>query len=315
MMDDADDDFQEIMTRLDVTQCRKLTLVGAERNQQIVAPPDNDFHMLRNPLQITAISGLIREAGNLICLELYNVELVGSRESFAEFANSIEYQGKLQALSLEHCRLDKASAKESALDCVVVALCRSLYIRDLTLVAAESHALGSLSATTLGLLGSSQSLHTLRLCNMGIDDDHAAALAHSLKQNNALRTLKVSFSMGQVGSTAMVSMLTHNVSVEKLDILLEKVEDEVATLQLARAMQSSKSLHDYDLSFASDLHLTSTLCQVYEELKEWKEVAEEMAFTSTSLSNCPFIRLINATLDYCLMACLGNSSKASTLAS
>ena len=324
-MTDADEEIQAVMARLDVAQCRKLTLVGAERDDQtVIMPPNGEFQVLHNPLQVSALSEIMREAPSLVCLELYNMELVGHSESFVDFANAIEYQGKLQALSLEHCRLGKNSRnkrrlattdnKETPLDSVVKALCHNLYIRDLTLVADESQSLGRLSATTLGLLGSSQSLHTLRLCNMGMSDDETSALAHALKENNALRNLQVSFSMGHIGSTAMISMLTHNVSVEKLDIVLEQVEDEDATLQLARAMQSSKSLVDFDLSFSDDLPLTSTFQQVYYELKEWKEVAEEMAWKSTSLSNCPFIQLLERTLEYCLTGCYtGSSSSYKTL--
>ena len=324
-MTDADEEIQEIMARLDLKQCRKLTLVGADKETNVIMPPNSnndEFQVLRNPLQVSALSEILREAQSLVCLELYNIELVGSHESFVDFANAIEYQGTLQALSLEHCRLGNsnsskrrcATSKEQPLDCVVRALCRNLYIRHLTLVAEEPQSLGSLSATTLGLLGSSQSLHTLRLCNMGMSDDETSALAHALKENNALRNLQVSIRMGQVGSTAMISMLTHNVSVETLDIVLEQVEDEDAPLQLARAMQSSKSLVDFDLSFANDLPLTSALQQVYDELKEWKEVAKEMAWKSTSLSNCPFIRLLERTLEYCLTGCCtGSSSSYKTL--
>lgn len=327
-MAEADEEIQEVMNRLDVTQCRKLRLVGADTLSNLEQETNasmphtqsdgGEFQVLHNPLPVSALSEIIREAPNLICLELYNMELAGTAEKFVDLANAIEYQGTLQALSLEYCRIgrsidgnktDNSSIKDQPLDFVVIALCRNLYLRDLTLVADAPQSLGTLSATTLGLLGSSQSLHTLRLCNMGMTDDETSALAQALKQNNALRNLQVSLSMGEVGSNAMVSMLTHNVSVETLDVVLEQVEDDDSTLQLARAMQSSKSLVDFDLSFADDLPLTSTFQQVYDELQEWKEVAKDMSWKSTSLSNCPFMRLINSAIDYSLSDCCTGSQR------
>ena len=191
---------------------------------------------------------------------------------------------------------------------LVAVLARSLHIRELTLVADKPQSLGCISVDTAGLLGRSGSLHTLRLYKMGIDDSHAAALAHSLRQNNTLRNLRVSMKMGQLGSLAMSSMLAQNISLEKFNLFLEMVEDEEAALHLARAMQSSTSLKHYNLSFDSDQILTSSLRQVHVDLKESKELAKEMDFSSTSLSNCPFIQLIHAALD----CCLNNGSIAGT---
>ena len=287
----ADDDVARFLSQVgDPKECRKLTLVRVGSKFSV------DCHQVNNPFPVAALTKVVQQAKQLVCLELCWIRLVGTMEEFAAFARAIESLPYLQAFSMEHCRLNKKAAKESALEPVVRALVSCLCLCDVTLIADKPNSLGSLSIDTVGFLGRSPSLQILRLDKLGLVDSHVAELAQALKANVMLQTLRLSCSVDDHGSFSIVQMLEHNKNIQTFDLFLETVHSEESTLRIAGALQASASLKHYSLDFGSK-NLSSRLLQVQNEVIETKALARELEFSSTRLSNCPFIRLLNGAID------------------
>lgn len=276
----------------DPKDCRKLTLVRHGSKY----PSSLTCHHVHNPFPVSALTTVVHQAKQLVCLELCRIRLVGSMEEFAAFARAIEGLPYLQAFSMEQCRLNRNAAKRSALEPVVRALVSCLCICDVTIIADKPHSLGNLSIETVGFLGRSPSLQILRLEKLELADAHIAELAQALETNVILQRLRLSCRILDFGSCAIVQMLVRNNTIHMFDLFLETVHNEDSTLRIAGALQSSASLKHYNLDFGSK-DLSSRLIQVKNEVIETKALARELEFSSTRLSNCPFIRLLNGALD------------------
>jgi len=277
----------------------KLTLMGTEDQ---VATFGN-YRMLKNPVKIDTLIEIVEENPDLVCLELFKIRLKGDLEAYTQLANTIERHGMLQAFSMERCRILPTATDPHlsfALDPVVAALSRGRFLRDLTLIADGNGAMGSLSVSPLYLLGQSSSLRSLRLCHMDMDSTHMTTLWEALRFNEMLRTLKLSLHLCEHGTLAIQSLLAHNKSLESVEIVLESVQAEISVLHLARALQAADWLKYSDLVLPKEQEMTSTLHQALVEFKVGKELAREMAWTSTNVSNCPFIRLFYKVVDYCI---------------
>lgn len=278
----------------DPKDCKKLTIVqhGARYRYNT-----NDFFRVSNPFPISALTNVVKRARRLVCLELYRIRLEGSLEDFADFARAIESLPYLQAFSLEYCRVNnKKVAKQSPLDPVVRALMSCLCILDITLIADKPLSLGTLSIDTVGFLGRSPSLQILRLERLDLEDSHTAELSRALEANVLLHTLKLHCSISDPGSCAIVQMLERNNTIHTFDLFLETIENEEAAYRIGGAFQASASLKHYHLDFGSK-NLSSRLKQVQDEVIETKALVKELEFSSTRLSNCPFIRLLNGAID------------------
>jgi len=272
----------------------KITLLGTE----LYAASFGHHRLVQNPFDVNNLVDILETNTGLLCLELYKVELRGDPLAFKKLSDAIEKHGKLRALSLEQCRLTDVALTPGhsfslALDPVVVVLARGPILRDLTLVAEYNGALGGLSSSTLELLGRSSSLHSLRLCRMNMDSYQMTALTKTIKSNRILRTLKLSFHLCPTNTLAVESMLAENRGLESLEVVLDTYQDEKTVLHIARVLQAAAWLKHYDLILPKEQAMTKTLIKAMTEVKEGQELAKEMAFSSTSLSNCPFIRMFH----------------------
>ncbi|CAB9513148.1 expressed unknown protein [Seminavis robusta] len=290
--------------------CRKLTLVRAGtrfHHDSSTSTSTTQCYYVNYSFPVATLITILRKAKRMVCVELCRLRLVGNLEDFRQLALALEGQAYLQAFSLEGCRLPSrlvASTRQKALEPVVKALATCPCIVDVTLIADKPRGLGSLSAETVGFLGRSPSLQVLRLDKVGLEDRHIVALSEAVMDNKILHTLRLSCNLSSdAGSFAMVHLLQHNTTLQKLDLLLETVpQHEAWTLRIARALQSSSSLRHYNLDFDNTAannsgHHDEFVKGVQEEVKESKALARELEFSSASLSNCPFIRLINRAID------------------
>lgn len=289
----SDDDVERFLSDLgDPKDCRKLTLV----RQGSKYHTSSDCHYVRNPFPVATLNYVLQRAKNLACLELCRIRLVGSTEEFANLARAIESLSFLQVFSLEYCRLSKSTAKQCALEPVVRALASCTSISDVTLMADKPQSLGTLSPHTVAFLGRSPSLQILRLGKLELQDAHIAELSQALENNAMLHTLRLSCTVSDRGAGAIAKMLGSNSSIQAFDLFLEQVKNEQSTLRIAGALQTSAFLKHYGLDFGSK-NLSSRLKQVHKEVIETKALARELEFSSTRLSNCPFIRLLNGAID------------------
>lgn len=276
----------------DPKDCRKLTMV----RQGSKYHTSSDCHYVQNPFPVATLNSVLQRAKNLACLELCRIRLVGSTEEFANLARAVESLSFLQVFSLEYCRLNKSSAKQCALEPVVRALASCTSISDVTLMADKPQSLGTLSPHTVAFLGRSPSLQILRLGTLELQDSHIAELSQALENNVMLHTLRLSCTVSDCGAAAIAKMLGSNSSIQTFDLFLEQVKSEQSTLRIAGALQTSAFLKHYGLDFGSK-NLSSRLKQVHKEVIETKALARELEFSSTRLSNCPFIRLLNGVID------------------
>lgn len=277
----------------DPKDCKKLTLVRIGSRYQ----SSTDCYHVQNPFPVTVLTSIVQQAKKLVCLELCRIRLEGSMEDFSNFARALESLPYLQAFSLENCRMNnKKVAKQSPLDPVIRALISCLCMRDITIKADKPHSLGTLSIETVGFLGRSPSLQILRLEKLGLEDAHVAALSQALEANVILHNLRLFCSISDPGSCALVQMLERNTTIHTFDLFLETIHDEDSAFRIGGALQSSTSLKHYSLDFGSK-NLSSRLKQVQDEVIETKALVKELEFSSTRLSNCPFIRLLNGVID------------------
>jgi hypothetical protein len=277
-----------------LAEVKQLTLVRMGSDYHTTS----GFHYVKNPFPVAALTAIMKEAKKLVCLELCHIVIAGRPDEFAAFADAIETQSNMIAFSLESCRLSKEAAKASALEPVVRALASSPNIGDITLMAQLRGGLGTLSSDLVGFLGRSPSLQALRLYKMMLQDSHIAALGEAMEQNTKLKILRLSCIIGKRGSSALARMVLKNTTLDKIDLYLDKVENEECTLEIASALQFTNSLKHYELDFRNK-HSSSRLTEVYMDLVETKALANEIEFSPSNVSRCPFLRMMVTLFGSC----------------
>ena len=143
----------------------------------------------RRCLSMKMLSHILSKAEKLEFFILYDVILTGSKSDWSELTDVLKSHGSLQHVSLE--KVDFNDSKID-LDTFVLALSqtRTLELFEIVQNNRAGNEVSKVSPCALEtFLSNARALRVLRLCGLGIGDEHIMRMSASLKENQTLKEL------------------------------------------------------------------------------------------------------------------------------
>lgn len=231
-------------------------------------------------LPILLLAEVVRGANHLTKLNLSCVKLTGSQEEFTRFSQAL--QGKpLATLHIYGCYMkeEERITWPFLLDESVTAMSRLENLKDVLITALEFDTLGKLSCEALGqLIRTSPKLERLVLGEFELNDEHVAAMAVAMEENNTLEEINFGCQLGTAGAEALAQMLRRNNILQILHIHTSGLDGgESNHIALAHALEANSAIKQFSL-YGTTGKMTHNALKAYADMVKINYSLEELEF-------------------------------------
>ncbi|CAB9505706.1 expressed unknown protein [Seminavis robusta] len=235
-------------------------------------------------VSMKAINAMVSGAKQLECLIIADLQVTGSPQDFADFAEHVQGMFFLGSFAFVECKIllednsggtsssssspvpqsmirknrplssqdDEESPSPLLLDPLLFSLSMLPSLQVVSIQPKQQGSLGSLSVSAATALCLSASIKMLKLRNMDLTPAHAASMAFMLQNNQTLRTLELGCLQGGAMDAATASslggMIQRNQALHSLELAIETMLSDTAAEILAKALRHNRRLRSFALT-------------------------------------------------------------------